>query len=127
MLDDLVAQLETIDRVTKSTRKLWPTDRTQNFTGYVGIVDGDEVNIVEDSTHIRWELECALVCQRRGTDIQEMIDDIKDLIYGTLATDIGALQINYVGNTAPVELKDKLYEATTISINIVYVSSKSGF
>lgn len=128
ILDALVTQLESISAVAKATRILLAPAEARKNAPYVGLIAGTEEAIVEDSTHIRYELDVNIILLKRGRDIEEMLDAVKVLLYtDSLATTIGALQIRIVGQEEVALIDSDAYSSTRIVAVITYVVTKGVF
>lgn len=128
VLDTLVTQLGNLSEVTKATRILLAPYEARKWSPYVGLIAGTEEVIVEDSTHVRYELDIDIILLKRGRDVEEMLDVIKGLLYtDSLAATIGALQIRIIGQEEVALLDADLYSSTRIVVTITYVATKGAF
>lgn len=128
VLDALVAQLQSPAAVTKATRVLLtPVDARKN-SPYAGLISGTEEVVVEDATHVRYELDVNVILLKRGRDVEEMLDAVKNLLYGgALAAAIGALQIRIIGQEEVALVDADKYSSTRIVATITYVATKGAF
>jgi len=77
---------------------------------------------------VRFELDVDLILLKRGDDIEEMLDAIKNLLYtDSLAATIGALQIRIIGQEEVALLDADLYSSTRIVMTVTYVITKGSF
>lgn len=128
ILDNLVTQLNNLSSVQKATRILLTPSEARKWSPYAGLISSTEEVIVEDSTDIRYEVDVSIILLKRGNDIEEFIDAIKDLLYDdTLATTIGAKQIKIIGQEEVALIDSDKYSSTRIATVITYVASKGGF
>ena len=125
MLDALVTGLAALDGMRKATRDLLPPSRARNLAPYVGVIATTEETLVEDTTHVRWGMEVNLILLIKGDGIEEMIDKVKDYIYGSPA--IGTLQVKVVGQEEVVLINEDEYSSARIVLDVTYVSAKAGF
>ena len=128
ILEVLVTQLGNLVDVSKATRiLLTPTD-ARKHSPYVGLIAGTEETIIEDSTHIRYELDVSIILLKRGLEIEEFLDVVKILLYdNSLATTIGALQIKIIGQEEVALIDADKYSSTRIATTITYVVEKGVF
>ncbi len=128
ILDLLVTQLGNLSEVAKSTRiLLTPTDARRN-SPYVGLIAGPEEVVVEDSTHVRYELDIDIILLKKGRDIETMLDAVKNLLYtDSLAVTIGVFQIRIIGQEEVALVDADTYSSTRIAITITYVALKGSF
>lgn len=128
VLDLLVTELTTVSSLTKATRILLLPADARKQSPYAGLIAGSEEVVVEDATDVRYELDVDIILMRKGRDIEKLIDDVKNLLYGpTLAGDIGALQIRIVGQEPVALLDADFYSSTRIVAIITYVATKGAF
>lgn len=128
ILDALVAQINAMPEVSKATRVLLTPADTRKNAPYVGVLSGPEETVVEDATHVRYELEINLITVYNDRDIEKFIDALKNKLYtASLATTIGAKQVHIIGQD-PVNLIDAdKYSSVRIMVVITYVATKAGF
>ncbi len=128
ILNALVTQLQATSVVTKATRiLLTPADARRN-TPYAGIISGTEEVVVEDATHVRYELDIDIILLKNGRDIEKMLDGVKNLLYSaSLASDIYALQIRIIGQEEVALIDADKYSSTRIAATITYVATKGAF
>ena len=128
VLDTLVAQLEAADVVTKATRILLTPSEARKSSPYAGLISGTKEVVVEDLTHVRYELDVSVILLKKGRDIEEMLDGVKNLLFdGTLPTTIGALQIRIVGQEEVALIDADAFSSTRIIATITYVATKGTF
>ncbi|MFA7286914.1 MAG: hypothetical protein WC052_04625 [Patescibacteria group bacterium] len=128
ILDNLVTQLETSSSVAKATRILLTPVDARKHSPYVGLIAGPEEVVVEDSTHVRYELDISIILLKKGRDIETMLDAVKNVLYGsTLAATIGALQIRVIGQEEVALIDADSYSSTRIVATITYVATKGAF
>lgn len=128
VLDLLVAELATVPSLAKVTRILLLPAEARKQSPYAGLITGAEEVVVEDATDVRFELDVDIILMRKGRDIEKLIDDVKNLLYGSmLAGDIGALQLRIVGQEPVALLDADLYSSTRIVAVITYVATKGAF
>jgi hypothetical protein len=128
MLDTLATQLMTSALVKKATRKLETPMQARKHAPYVGMLVTTEEEVVEDTTHVRFEVDVSLILVNRGTDIEGMLDAVKNILYNTAtATAIGALLISYTGAEEVSFVDDDTYTGTRILITLTYVATKGAF
>jgi len=112
----------------KATRILLTPAEARKWSPYAGLIAGSEEVIVEDITDVRYELDVNLILLKRGRDIEEMLDIVKNLLYAdTLATSIDALQIRIIGQEEVALIDADKYSSTRIVMTITYVSTKGAF
>lgn len=128
MLDLLVTELGNSSSVATATRTLLTPANARKKSPYVGIISGTEEVIVEDSTDIRYELDIDLILLKKGRDIEDMLDAVKTLLYGSsLSSTIGALQVKVIGQQEVALIDADDYSSTRIVMTITYVASKGAF
>ncbi len=128
VLDALVTQLNNLSEITKTTRILLTPHEARKQSPYAGLISGTEEVIVEDSTHVRYELDVDVILLKRGRDVEEMLDAVKNLLYtDSIAATIGALQVRVVGQEEVALLDADIYSSTRIVITITYVATKGAF
>ena len=128
ILDALVTQLGTISAITTATRILLSPAEARKSTPYAGLIAGSESVVVEDSTHVRYELDVDIILLKRGRDIETMLDAVKDLLYtNSLAATIGVLQIRIIGQEEVALVDSDVYSSTHIATTITYVATKGAF
>lgn len=128
ILDTLVTQLGNLSAVTKATRVLLTPADARKHSPYAGLIAGTEEVVVEDATHVRYELDVDIILLKKGRDIETMLDAVKGLLYtSTLATTIGALQIRVIGQEEVALVDADSYSSTRIVVTITYVATKGAF
>lgn len=128
ILDNLVTQLNSISAITKATRILLTPADARKYSPYAGLISGSEEVVVEDDTHIRYEVDVNIILLKKGRDIEDMLDSVKNLLYSnTLATTIGALQIKVIGQEEVALVDADHYSSTRIICIITYVATKGAF
>jgi len=100
----------------------------RKWSPYAGLISSTEEVIVEDATHIRYELDVNLILLKKGRDIENLLDAVKSLLYtNSLAVTIGALHIKIIGQEEVALIDADSYSSTRIVITITYVSTKGAF
>lgn len=128
ILDAMASQLQSIDGISKATRVLLTPNRAREFAPYAGLVNTTEVVVVEDSTHVRYEMDVDIILVQRGRDIEELVDLVKNKLYGSsFASTIGALQIIVAGHDDVALIDADSFSSTRIATTITYVSTKGSF
>ena len=128
MLDALVTQLENSASISKATRVLLTPADARKHSPYAGLISSTEEVVVEDSTHIRYELDVSIILLKRGPEIEELLDVVKIILYNdTLAATIGALQIKIIGQEEVALIDADKYSSTRIATTITYVVEKGVF
>jgi len=128
ILDALVVQLGNLSAITKATRILLAPVQARKWSPYAGLIAGAEEVVVEDATHVRYELDVDLILLKKGRDIEELLDIVKNLLYSdALAVLIGALQIRIIGQEEVALIDADSYSSTRIAITITYVATKGAF
>ena len=128
ILDALVTQLASLPEVTKATRILLTPAEARKNSPYAGLIAGTEESVVEDDTHVRYELDVDLILLKRGRDIELMLDAVKNLLYDdTLAATTSSMQLRIVGQEEVALIDDDKYSSTRIVITITYAATKEGF
>ena len=128
VLDALVAQLQSASVVTKATRTLLTPVEARKNSPYAGLISGTEEVVVEGDTNIRYELDVSVILLKRGRDIEETLDGVKNLLYGdALAAAIGALQVRIIGQEEVALVDADKYSSTRIAMTITYVAVKGAF
>jgi len=128
VLNALVAQLENLSSIAKATRILLSPINARKWSPYAGLIAGPEEVIVEDLTHIRYELDVDVILLEKGRDIEKLLDKVKNLLYSSLlATTIGALQIKIVGQEEVALVDNDKFSSTRIVMTITYVAVKGAF
>jgi hypothetical protein len=114
--------------VTKATRILLTPAEARKWSPYAGLIASTEEVVVEDATHVRYELDVDIILLKKGRDIEEMLDTVKNLLYtDSLATTIGAKQIRIIGQEEVALVDADSYSSTRIVTTITYVSTKGAF
>jgi hypothetical protein len=128
ILDALVVQIGSLPAVTTATRVLLLPSAARKHSPYAGLISGTEEKIVEDTTHVRYELDVDLILLKKGRDIEEMLASVETLLYAnTLATDIGALQVRVIGQEEVALIDVDSFSSTRIVMTITYVAAKGAF
>lgn len=128
VLNSLVTELGNLSTVTSSTRILKTPSDARKHSPYVGLIAGAEEVVVEDSTHVRYELDVDMILLKKGRDIETMLDGVKNLLYtSSLASTIGALQVRIIGQEEVALLDADTYSSTRIIMTITYVALKGAF
>lgn len=128
MLDLLVTQLHGVSVIRHATRLLMTPAGARKHAPYVGLISGPEEVVVEDATHVRYELDIDLILLKKGRDIETMLDAVKNLLYtDALATTIGALQIRIIGQEEVALIDQDSHSSTRIVMTITYVATKGAF
>jgi hypothetical protein len=128
MLDALVTQLQALSEVTKATRVLLLPSEARKHAPYVGLISGSEEVVVEDSTHVRYELDLDFLLLKSGRDIESMLDAVKLLLFNSAtATAIGALQIRIIGQEEVALVDADKFSSTHIVATVTYVAEKDVF
>ena len=128
VLDALVTQLATVSSIAKATRILLQPAETRKQSPYAGLISGTEEAVVEDATDVRYELNVDILLIRKGRDIEELLDEVKDLLYGaSIASTIGALQLRIIGQEEVALIDEDSYSSTRIVAIVTYVATKGGF
>lgn len=128
ILDALIVKLEASAQVGKATRVLMAPAEARKWSPYVGLIAGQKRKIVQDPTQIRFELPIDLILLKKGREIEEMLDGVKNVLYsGALANDIGALQVRIIGQEEVAILDADKWSSTRIIAIITYVVTKSAF
>lgn len=128
ILNALVTQLKASPAVATATRVLLEPQEARTKTPYVGLISGTETVAVEDATQVRMELDVSIILLKRGRDIEEMLDAVKNVLYSSsLASTIGALQVRKVGQEEVALIDADKYSSTRILVVITYVATKGTF
>lgn len=128
ILDKLVTALEGVATVKTATRILLTPEMARKAQPYVGMVTTTEEEIVEDATHVRFEVDVDLILLVKGRSIEEMLDGVKNLLYtSSTATTIGAMQISIIGQEEVALVGDDTFSSTRIATTITYVAIKGAF
>ena len=128
ILDALVTQLGNVSGITKATRILLTPSDARKHSPYAGLIAGTEEAIVEDDTHVRYELDVDLILLKKGRDIEELLDEVKDLLYDdTLALTIGVFLVRIIGQEEVALVDADSYSSTRIVITVTYVAMKGAF
>ena len=128
VLDALVTQLGNLSVISKATRILLTPAEARKWSPYAGLISGTEEVIVEDATHVRYELDVDIILLRKGRTIELMLDAVKDLLYtDVLAITIGTLQIRIIGQEEVALIDQDAYSSTRIATTITYVATKGAF
>ena len=128
MLDALVVQLGAITGVTLATRDLRTPKQQRESEPYIGVIAGDEQNIAEDATHVLWELQVDLVMGVMGEDIEDLVDEIREVVFDTSTpTTIGAKHIKLESTEEVAVIKEDNYSSTRMVLTITYSSEKGAF
>jgi len=128
ILDALIAQINTISTINKATRILLTPSEARKWAPYAGLISSTEEVIVEDATHVRYELDVSLILLTRGQDIEKLLDDVKNLLYDdSLADAIGALQIRIIGQEEVALVDADIYSSTRIAMTLTYTAIKGAF
>lgn len=128
VLDALVTELATVSSIAKATRILLLPADARKQAPYAGLIAGAEEEVVEDATDVRYELNVDIILLRRGRDIEKLLDEVKDLLYGaSIASTIGALQLRIIGQEEVALIDADLYSSTRIVAIVTYVATKGAF
>ncbi len=128
VLDALVTQLQGVTGITTATRVLLTPAEARKKSPYAGLIASTEEVVVEDSTHVRYELDVDVILLKKGRDIETLLDAVKNLLYSTsLAATIGAKQIRIVGQEEVALVDADQYSSTRIAMTITYVATKGSF
>ena len=128
VLDALVVQLKALPVVATATRILSTPGGARKDAPYVGLIAGSEEVLVEDATNVRYELDVDLILLKRGRDIEEMLDIVKNLLFDdTLPATIGALHVRIVGQEQVALVDGDSFSSTRIVLTITYVAVKGAF
>ena len=128
VLDALVTQLAGVSSVAAATRILLTPSNARKNSPYAGLIAGIEEVVVEDATHIRYELDVDLILLKKGRDIEKLLDLVKILLYtDSLAATIGAVHIKIIGQEEVALVDADSYSSTRIVITITYVVTKGIF
>jgi len=128
VLDTLITQIISLPEIKTTTRILLSPQNARKNVPYAGLIAGTEEAIVEDTTHVRYELDVDLVLLVRGRDIEKTLDAVKQLLYtSSLAATIGAKHICVVGQEDVALVDADSYSSTRIVITITYVATKGAF
>ena len=134
ILDALATELGALTDIKKATLNILPIDSAERDSPYIGIVAGEEENIVEDDTNIRFgmDVHLFLITEQQYTGVESLIDDIKSAIYdptGSLTLSANVLDKNIL-NVLPVALEDfeaNHFSSVRIDLRILYYAPKADF
>lgn len=125
ILDALAIQLGNLPEINKAERILLLPSEARKQSPYAGLISSTKDAIVEDTTHIRYELDVDLILLKRGRDIEQVLDAVKNLLYtDSLATTIGAMQVRVIGQEEVALIDANLYSSTRIVMTITYATLK---
>ncbi len=125
ILNALAVQLDGLSEINKAVRILLLPIEARKQSPYAGLISGNESVVVEDKTHIRYELDADLILLKKGRDIEEMLDAVKNLLYSnSLAATVGALQIRIIGQEEVALTDADLYSSMRIVMTITYTLTK---
>lgn len=128
MLDALVVQLGAITGVTLATRDLRTPLQQRESEPYIGVIAGSEENIAEDATDVLWELQVDLVMGVMGEDIEDLVDEVREVVFDTSTpTTIGAKHIRLESTEEVAVIKEDNYSSTRMILIITYSSEKGAF
>ena len=129
MLDALVALLGGITGLTLATRDLHTPIQQRENEPYIGLISAaDESILAEDATHVLWQLQVDLVMGVIGEDIEELIDEVREIIFDTSTpTTIGAKHIRLENTGEVAVIKEDDYSSTRMILIITYSSEKGAF
>lgn len=128
MLDALVTELGNITGVNLATRDLLTPKQQRENSPYIGLIAGDELNAAEDATHVMWELQVDLVMGLLSNEIEDMIDEVREVIFDTATpTTIGAKHIRLESTDEVAVISEDDYSSTRMILIITYSSEKGAF
>lgn len=132
ILNALATQLANSSKVKTATRELLAPTEARKQAPYVGMVVETEEEIVEDSTHVRYELDVSLILLHRKTttdaDVETMLDAVKTVLYNSsTASAIGAKAISVTGQEEVALVNDDQFSSTRVALTITYVATKGAF
>ena len=134
ILTALETELEAITAIKKATLNILPIDSAEKGSPYIGIVAGEEENLVEDETNIRFgfDIHLFLITEQQYTEVESLIDDIKTAIYsptGAISLNANVLDKNII-NVQPVSLEDfdaNKFSSVRIDLRLLYYAPKTAF
>ena len=128
MLDALVTELGDITGVTLATRDLLTPKKQRENAPYIGVIAQDEINLTEDATHVLWELQVDLVMGLIGNEIEDMINEVREIIFDTATpATIGAKHIRLESTDEVAVIAEDDYSSTRMILIITYSSEKGAF
>jgi len=129
MLDALVALLGGITGLTLATRDLLTPLQQRESEPYIGLISAsDESIMAEDETHVLWEIQVDLVMGVIGEEIEDLIDEVREIIFDTSTpTTIGAKHIRLESTGEVAVIKEDDYSSTRMILIITYSSEKGAF
>lgn len=128
ILNTLVTELLTVSSVATATRILLQPAEARKKAPYAGLISGTEEAVVEDATDVRFELNIDIILLIKGRDIEKLLDEVKDLLYGaSIASTIGALQLRIIGQEEVALIDADSFSSTRIVAVVTYVATKGDF
>lgn len=124
MLTDLVEALNATTGIAYATRTLLEPTEARQRAPYVGVRSMDEAVLVEDATHIRYQLQVDLLLVQNGDAIEELIDIVRDAMLNGMATTIGAKEIRLQGVSEVSIVNTNDYASARLQFQIIYASQK---
>jgi len=124
ILDTLVTAMGNLTGVQIATRILELPSDTRLKEPYIGVIGGEEVKLVEDSTEILWSLQVDLIVIKRGTDVEQLVDLIKNAIYTPINLGAAVKHTHVTGTQEVALVKQDKFSSTRLVLDITYVSTK---
>lgn len=128
ILNNIVTQLSGITGVHTVTRNLFTPVEARKRSPYLGVISNDEVVVTEDDTDILYRTNVDIIILVKTRLIEEWIDLVKQVVYNSsFAGTVGAKQIRLIGQREVALINADEWSSTRIILEMIYVSSKSGF
>lgn len=124
ILDTLVTAMGNVTGVTIATRELELPSDTRKKEPYIGIIAGEEAILVEDATEILWSLPVDMIVIKRGTDVEQLVDLIKNAIYAPINLGAAVKHTHVVSTQEVAVVTQDKFSSTRLVLDITYVSTK---